>query len=54
MLHYPVMLNNVIQTIVKKNYLRPFMLVDCNFGLGGHSEGILKRFSNSKMYDDQY
>jgi 16S rRNA C1402 N4-methylase RsmH len=50
-MHYPVMLNNVIKKISSMNMLRKFAVVDCNFGLGGHSNAILKTFSNSLMYE---
>jgi 16S rRNA C1402 N4-methylase RsmH len=47
--HYPVMLSNVLAKIESLHYLRPFKVVDCNFGFGGHSREILSRFPNAYM-----
>lgn len=49
-MHYPVMLSNVIKSISSLNYHRNFLVADCNFGQGGHSNGILKAFPNAYMY----
>ena len=49
-MHYPVMLRNVIKAISNQHILRKMEVVDCNFGLGGHSNAILKTFPNAYMY----
>lgn len=48
-MHYPVMLQNVIKAISALNIHRKITLADCNFGLGGHSNSILKQFPNCAM-----
>jgi 16S rRNA C1402 N4-methylase RsmH len=49
-MHYPVMVSNVIKAISSMNILRKFTILDCNFGLGGHSNKILNIFPNASMY----
>lgn len=49
-MHYPVMLRNVIKTISNQHIQRKMEVVDCNFGLGGHSNAILKTFPNAYVY----
>ena len=49
MQHYPVMLREVLSSIRKMNWLRKFTVADCNFGLGGHSNAILKEFPQATM-----
>jgi 16S rRNA C1402 N4-methylase RsmH len=46
-MHYPVMLNNVLKAITNMKLQRKISIVDCNFGLGGHSNSILQTFPNS-------
>ncbi len=48
--HYPVMLDNVLQEIGSLRLKRTLRVADCNFGLGGHSNSILTKFPNAKMY----
>lgn len=48
--HFPVMCTNVISKIEAMQYARPFKVVDCNFGLGGHSSKILQTFPNAIVY----
>lgn len=49
-MHYPVMLTNVIKAIGALNIRRKLNVLDCNFGLGGHSNAILKQFPNAHVY----
>jgi 16S rRNA C1402 N4-methylase RsmH len=53
-MHYPVMLTNVLKSISSLNLHRKLLLADCNFGLGGHSNAILKAFPNAFMYIKYY
>lgn len=41
-MHYPVMLRNVLKSINNLKITRKINLLDCNFGLGGHSNAIVK------------
>lgn len=49
-MHYPVMASNVIKAIASLNIHRTIKVADCNFGLGGHSNAILKQFPNTYVY----
>jgi 16S rRNA C1402 N4-methylase RsmH len=49
-MHYPVMLQNVLKLIGNMKVHRNISIVDCNFGLGGHSNAILQAFPNAYMY----
>lgn len=49
-MHYPVMLSNTLTHIQSLKILRKAKLLDCNFGLGGHSNAILNKFHNIFMY----
>ena len=49
LIHYPVMLQNVLKAIASLNTHRIITVADCNFGLGGHSNAILKQFPNCRM-----
>ena len=50
MIHYPVMVRDVLKGITQLGLQRQFQVADCNFGLGGHSNAILQKFPNALMY----
>lgn len=49
MKHYPVMVKNVLKNISELHHSSRMKVVDCNFGLGGHSMAILQKFPQAKM-----
>ena len=45
--HFPVMASNVLNKMRSFPKMMPLKIVDCNFGLGGHSRLILKHYPNA-------
>ena len=48
------MAHNVLTQMKQFPSIMPLKVADCNFGLGGHSQLILKNFPHAQMYDQFY